>query len=72
MSSVITDQARPFIPWGELSAPINPEDTRLMYLAQSVLTGPDLGVCPPLTLEQSIDVLRWAGRLPADDAKSSS
>lgn len=63
MSAVMHDQARPFIPWGELSAPINPDDTRLMYMAQSILTGPDIGVCPPLTLEQAHDVLRWAGRI---------
>lgn len=64
--SVATDTPRPFIPWGELSAPINAEDTRLMYLAQSLLTGPEIGVCPPLTLDQAIDVLRWGGRLPPD------
>jgi hypothetical protein len=70
--SIASDSPRPFVPWGELSAPINAGDTRLMYLAQSVLTGPDLGVCPPLTLDQALDVLRWAGRLPTEDAKASA
>jgi hypothetical protein len=72
MSAVIADQPRPFVPWGPLTPPVNPEDTRLRYLAQSVLTGPELGVCPPLTLDQAIDVLRWAGRLPTEDAKASA
>ena len=59
----LSDTPMPFIPWGPLSPPINPDDTRLMYMAQSILTGPDIGVCPPLTLEQAHDVLRWAGRI---------
>jgi hypothetical protein len=61
MSAVIADQPRPFVPWGPLTPPVNPE-----------VTGPELGVCPPLTLDQAIDVLRWAGRLPTEDAKASA
>jgi hypothetical protein len=57
------DGPRPFVPWGPLSAPIDPEETRLREQAQSILTGPELGVCPPLTLDQALDVLRWSGRL---------
>lgn len=57
------EPARPFIPWGRLSKPIDPEETRLRYLAQSVLSGPELGVCPTLSLSEAMDVLRWAGRI---------
>ena len=63
MSAIACDSPRPFIRWGHLSAPVDPEETRLRYLAQSVLSGPEVGQCPPLTLDQALDVLRWAGRL---------
>ncbi|MFK2876935.1 hypothetical protein [Rhodanobacter hydrolyticus] len=63
MSAIACESPRPFIPWGRLSAPVDPEETRQRYLAQSLLSGPEIGQCPPLSLDQALDVLRWAGRL---------
>lgn len=45
--------------WSELPAPIFPDETDLRMRAQSILSGPDLGQCPPLTLEQARDVIAW-------------
>lgn len=45
--------------WTPLSAPIDPEETRIRMLAQSILSGPELGVCPTLEIEQARDVLAW-------------
>ncbi len=51
----ITREAR----WGVLSAPVDPEETRLCMRAQSILSGPDLGQCPPLDIKKALDVLAW-------------
>jgi hypothetical protein len=45
--------------WTPLSAPIDPLDTVLISRAQSILSGPELGTCPPLTVEQAKDVIAW-------------
>lgn len=45
----------------QLSAPVDPLETTLCARAQSLLTGGELGVCPPLPITQARDVLRWAG-----------
>lgn len=45
--------------WLQLSAPIYPDETRLCMLAQSALSGPDLGVVHDLTVEQARDILQW-------------
>lgn len=42
--------------------PMDPMDNVHMARAQSLLTGSLVGgVCPLLSKEQSLDVLRWAG-----------
>ena len=46
-------------PWERLSAPVDPLDNVHIARAQSILSGPELGVCPPLTAEQARDVLNW-------------
>jgi hypothetical protein len=53
------DSPRPFIPWGRQAAPVFPDETLLCMRAQSALSGPELGQCPPLTVEQARDVLAW-------------
>ncbi|MGN2243835.1 hypothetical protein ACFWZU_10035 [Frateuria sp. GZRR33] len=45
--------------WGRLSAPVDPEETRIRMRAQSVLSGGELGQCPPLDIRQARDVLAW-------------
>lgn len=45
----------------QLAAPVDPLDTFRCARAQSLLTGGELGVCPPLNPSQAVDVLRWAG-----------
>lgn len=45
--------------WGELAAPVFPDETHLRMRAQSILSGGEIGQCPPLTLEQARDVLAW-------------
>ena len=52
-------QAIPFTRWTPLSAPVDPADTLLCMRAQSALSGPELGQCPPLTVEQARDVMAW-------------
>lgn len=52
-------QTIPFTRWGQLSAPVDPADTLICMRAQSALSGPELGQCPPLTVEQARDVLAW-------------
>lgn len=49
-------------PWpGALAAPVDPLETTLCARAQSLLTGGEMGVCPPLKPHQARDVLAWAG-----------
>ena len=45
--------------WESLSAPVDPQETQIRIRAQSILSGPELGVCPTLTIEQARDVLAW-------------
>lgn len=45
--------------WGRLSAPVDPEETRICMRAQSILSGRELGQCPPLDIRQALDVLAW-------------
>lgn len=45
--------------WGPLSEPVDALETMERMRAQSILSGPLIGQCPPLTLEQARDVLRW-------------
>lgn len=45
--------------WGRLSAPVDPGETWLCMRAQSILSGGDMGQCPPLDLRQARDVLAW-------------
>jgi hypothetical protein len=52
-------ERREFVAWGQLAAPIFPDETMAIMRAQSILSGPDLGQCPPLTIEQARDVLAW-------------
>ena len=59
MSAQPSENSRRFIPWGELSAPVNPDETLLCMRAQSALYGPLIGQCPPLEVEQARDVLAW-------------
>lgn len=47
--------------WGPLSEPVIPSETDERMRAQSILSGPPVGQCPPLTLAQARDVLRWNG-----------
>ena len=50
-------------PWGPLAAPVDPLETQLRMRAQSLLSGTrfrDGGTgCPPLSIEQAHDVMRW-------------
>jgi len=52
-------ERRELVAWGQLAAPIFPDETMAIMRAQSILSGPDLGQCPPLTIEQARDVLAW-------------
>ena len=45
--------------WGPLAAPVDPTETDIRARAQSILSGPLIGACPTLTLDQAQDVLRW-------------
>lgn len=45
--------------WQPLSAPVDPQETLLRSRAQSILSGGEIGQCPPLTIEQARDVLAW-------------
>lgn len=47
--------------WTMLPPPVCALETRDIMRAQSILSGPLLGQCPPLSLEQARDVLAWAG-----------
>ena len=46
-------------PIERLAAPVHMADNMLIQRAQSILSGPIIGACPPLTVEQARDVLRW-------------
>lgn len=59
MNAQPSETSRRFIPWGELSAPIDPAETLLRMRAQSALSGPELGVVHDLTVEQARIVLAW-------------
>jgi len=61
LARVIPQPARPDKPWPTLPGAIDPAETRTIMRAQSILSGPLIGACPPLTIEQARDVLRWAG-----------
>jgi hypothetical protein len=51
--------------WSMLAPPVDPLETTIRARAQSLLSGGLIGQCPPLTLDQARDVLRWAGeRIP--------
>lgn len=52
-------QAIPFPRWPQLSAPVDPEETRLCMRAQSALSGPELGQVHDLTVEQARTVMDW-------------
>lgn len=52
-------QPIPFTRWTPLSAPVDPADTMLCMRAQSALSGPELGQCPPLTVDQARCVMAW-------------
>jgi hypothetical protein len=45
--------------WGPLAAPVDPLETQLRARAQSILSGPLIGQCPPLSIEQARDVVAW-------------
>jgi hypothetical protein len=61
MENQITVTRKP-AKWPErLAAPVDPLDTFRCARAQSLLTGGEFGVCPPLNPSQAVDVLRWAG-----------
>jgi hypothetical protein len=59
MSAQPSDNSRHFVRWGELSAPVDPEETRTCMRAQSILSGPLIGQCPPLPIDQARDVIAW-------------
>lgn len=65
VSRLCPEPVRPDKPWPLFtSAPTRPEETQIRMRAQSLLSGSIIGgQCPPLTLEQAQDVLRWAGEL---------
>lgn len=49
-----------WVKWQPLPAGYaDPLDNTLIARAQSALTGPELGVCPPLEVHQARDVLAW-------------
>lgn len=62
LKSVKSQPARPGT-WGRLSSPVDWEETQARSRAQSILCGVQFrdgsSQCPPLTLEQARDVLRW-------------
>ena len=75
VSRLCPQPVRPDKPWPLLPAAIDPYETMAIQRAQSLLTGPTLaigrgvdehgnkeptGSCPPLTIDQARDVLRWA------------
>lgn len=45
--------------WGRLSTPVDPGETQTCIRAQSILSGPLIGACPPLSIDQARDVLAW-------------
>lgn len=51
--------ARPLVWPNNLSEPVDPLETHDRMRAQSILSGPIIGQCPPLTLAQARDVLNW-------------
>lgn len=53
------NERREFVPWGRCAPPIFPHETAVMMRAQSILSGGEIGQCPPLTLDQALDVLAW-------------
>lgn len=59
MSAQPSETSRRFIPWPELSAPVDPAETLECMRAQSALSGPELGVVHDLTVEQARDVNEW-------------
>jgi hypothetical protein len=62
MDNQIAVTRKPSAKWpSRLAAPVDPLDTFRCARAQSLLTGGEIGVCPPLPIEQARDVLRWAG-----------
>lgn len=58
---LLPEPVRPEVPWPLLPAAVDPRETRTIMRAQSILSGPLIGACPPLTAEQAADVLKWAG-----------
>ena len=47
--------------WSPLSAPVDGLENFVIARAQSLMSPtPKGGACPPLTLDQARDVLRWA------------
>lgn len=46
-------------PVERMAAPVHPSETMVIQRAMSILSGPIIGACPPLTIEQARDVLRW-------------
>lgn len=49
-----------FVPWESLpGAYFDPSENDEIARAQSLLTGREFGVCPPLTIRQARDVLAW-------------
>jgi hypothetical protein len=60
----VEPHARSLVWPNNLSAPVDPMETHDRMRAQSILSGPIIGQCPPLTLEQARDVLRWYAPLP--------
>lgn len=58
---LLPDPIRPDKPWPLLPGAVDPSHTLRISRAQSILSGPLIGACPPLTIEQANDVLKWAG-----------
>ena len=46
-------------PVERMAAPVHASDTMIIQRAQSILSGPLIGACPPITVDQARDVLRW-------------
>jgi len=59
MNAVFAINPRSEAKWGRLSAPVDPEETRICMRAQSLLSGGDIGQCPPLDVRKARDVLAW-------------
>lgn len=57
MSAVLSE--RPAPKWVPLAPPVDPEETRIRMRAQSILSGGEIGQCPPLSITQANDVLAW-------------